>query len=284
MTTALLAPAKINLTLHVTGRRADGYHLLNSLVAFADIGDRISIAPAPDLRLHVTGPFAAGLPTDAGNLVLRAAQVLRGARTIGADVTLEKNLPVASGIGGGSSDAATTVLALSRLWNVPLDVAVATLGADIPVCLRRKPTRMAGIGEILTDVSPLPKCGIALVNPGVPLATIDVFRAFTGPLGPASTIPAAFRDVPSLIGYLSQADNVLAAAAEARVPAIRSCLAALRQSPDCLIARMSGSGPTCFGLFASREAAARADAKIRQNAPGWWIAHGELKPIPFELT
>ncbi|MBM3515122.1 MAG: 4-(cytidine 5'-diphospho)-2-C-methyl-D-erythritol kinase, partial [Alphaproteobacteria bacterium] len=171
MTTALLAPAKINLTLHVTGRRADGYHLLDSLVAFADIGDRISIAPAPDLRLHVTGPFAAGLPTDAGNLVLRAAQVLRGARTIGADVTLEKNLPVASGIGGGSSDAATTVLALSRLWNVPLDLAVATLGADIPVCLRRKPTRMAGIGEILTDVSPLPKCGIALVNPGVPLAT-----------------------------------------------------------------------------------------------------------------
>lgn len=285
MTSALLAPAKINLSLQVTARRTDGYHLLDSLVAFADIGDRVTVSPAPAIKLHVTGPFAQALDSGPGNLVMRAAHVLAAGRTLGAEITLEKNLPIASGIGGGSSDAATTLLALSRLWNVPLDPAapaILVLGADVPVCLRRRPTRMTGIGEILADVPALPPCGVVLINPGVPLATAAVFRAFSGPFAAAPELPTSFGNAAALAKYLAGTTNALRAAAQSLVPTIGDCLAALDRHPECLIARLSGSGPTCFGLFANRDKAERAAAALKPHAPGWWIAHGELKSIAPE--
>ena len=185
---SVFAPAKINLTLHVRGRRADGYHLLDSLVAFAGVGDWINVRRASVITLAITGPFTNGLNTsDGDNLVLRAAHYLATVtgRIEGARITLEKNLPIASGIGGGSADAAATLMALGQLWDENLaqisdaDLA-ATLGADVPVCLRRTPTFMRGIGEDLTPAPDLPPTWLVLVNPGKPLATKDVFAALNG--------------------------------------------------------------------------------------------------------
>jgi len=178
------APAKVNLFLHVTGKRADGYHLLDSLAVFAGVADRLSFVPAETLSLAVTGPFVASLSAEPDNLVLRAARALAeacGVRPSGA-LTLDKHIPVASGTGGGSADAAAALRLLCRAWNVAPDAAVleriaSGLGADVPVCLRNQPLRMRGVGEILTPAPELPECGMVLVNPGIPLATAAVFRA-----------------------------------------------------------------------------------------------------------
>jgi 4-diphosphocytidyl-2-C-methyl-D-erythritol kinase len=284
----LLAPAKINLSLHVLGRRPDGYHRLESLVAFADIGDEIAVAPADTLALEVDGPFAGALGRPSDNLVMRAATLLArsGGAPSGARITLTKTLPVASGIGGGSSDAATTLLALGRLWRRPIDIAAprlaAELGADVPVCLRRRPTVMGGIGEDLCDAPALPPCQVVLANPGVPLSTAEVFRGFGGPFGAAPPLPPSFADLDALVRYLANADNVLTSAATTLVPPVGEVLNALRGNPGCRLARLSGSGPTCFGLFASD--ADRVAEHLRANRPGWWVAHGELKPVPAEPT
>lgn len=273
-----LARAKLNLALHVTGRRADGYHLLDSLVAFADLGDGIRVEPAPDLRLTIDGPMAAGLSAAEDNLVLRAARLMGAGR--GAAIRLTKRLPVASGIGGGSADAAATLSALAELWGVPLPdpEAVLSLGADVPVCLGGLPARMQGIGEVVTPLAtPLPPAALVLANPGVAVSTPEIFRRLTrrdnAPL-PASLPRCA--DLGQLADFLSAQRNDLQPPAEALAPEIGTVIAALATQPGARIARMSGSGATCFALFDTRAEADAAAAWLRQAQPGWWVQAGML--------
>jgi 4-diphosphocytidyl-2-C-methyl-D-erythritol kinase len=277
-----LAPAKVNLHLHVTGRRADGYHLLDSLVVFAGAADRLVASPAEGLSLSVTGPFAAGLSGEADNLVLRAARRLAeatGARA-GARLVLEKNLPVASGIGGGSADAAAALRLLSRFWGVApgresLDGLAQGLGADVPACLRSEALLMAGIGEVLSPAPAVPACGLVLVNPGVAVATPAVFRARGGGFRERARFPAGgWADASALAESLRATGNDLEVPAIGLAPVIGDALAELRGLPGCLLARMSGSGATCFGLFASAALARAALAGI--DRPGWWRWAGGL--------
>ena len=275
------APAKINLTLHVTGRRADGYHELDSLVVFAGAHDLLRAAPADTLSLTLEGPFAAGLSAGADNLVLRAARALGelcGVRA-GAALHLDKRLPVASGIGGGSSDAAATLRLLGALWGVApapwaLHALAAGLGADVPVCLAPRPCRMSGVGEVLSPAPGLPECGMVLVNPGVALETRAVFGARRGGFSVARTMPPGWPDAAAMATELAAGANDLQAAAIGLCPAVGDVLAALRMQAGCLLARMSGSGATCFALFATPAAAAAAAAGLAR--PGWWCWGGAL--------
>lgn len=274
-----IARAKVNLHLHVTGRRPDGYHTLDSLAVFAGAADTLVAEPADALTLEITGPFAAGL--DGDNLVLRAARALAEAAGVqaGARLILDKRLPVASGIGGGSADAAAALRLLSRLWSTDLGpermAGIAlSLGADVPVCLASRPSRMGGIGEALSPAPALPPCGLALVNPGVAVATADVFRVRAGGFTPDADLPASWEDAAAMARDLAEARNDLEAPARALRPEIGAALDALARMQGCLLSRMSGSGATCFGLFAdaaSAEAAARALAR-----PGWWSWGGAL--------
>jgi 4-diphosphocytidyl-2-C-methyl-D-erythritol kinase len=272
------APAKVNLTLHVTGRREDGYHLLDSLVVFGPAQDQLHAAPSDGLSLTLAGPFSAGLAAEADNLVLRAARALAAwaGRPPQAALVLEKHLPVASGIGGGSADAAAALRLLARLWSLDVPGAAmarlaAGLGADVPVCLACRPARMAGIGDLLTPAPQLPPCGMLLVNPGVALATADVFRARTGPLTQAAAWPGSWPDAAAMAGDLSAQHNDLEPPALGLCPPVGAVLAALRATPGCLLARMSGSGATCFGLFADAAAASQAG----DNLPAaWWRKAG----------
>lgn len=271
------APAKVNLALHVTGRRDDGYHLLDSLVVFADVGDRLTAMPDAALSLAVTGPRAAGVPTDAGNLVLRAAALLGAGR--GARIVLEKHLPAAAGIGGGSSDAAAALRMLAQLWGLPLPdaTAVLALGADVPVCLQARPARMRGIGEALGPLPPLPPLWLVLVNPGVPVPTGPVFAALASrDNAPLPPVLPSFGDAAALAAWLRTCRNDLEQPACTLVPVVGQVLSALAAQRGCLLARMSGSGATCFGLFAAAPEAAKAAAALRIAAPGWWVANAGL--------
>jgi 4-diphosphocytidyl-2-C-methyl-D-erythritol kinase len=272
------APAKVNLTLHVTGQRDDGYHLLDSLVVFTDFGDRLMIEEASDLSLTVTGPHAKSLADDADNLILRAARMLSG--TKGARITLEKNLPVASGVGGGSSDAAAALRALSAFWSEPLPDVPGVLGADVPVCLRGFPTRMTGIGETLSDVPMLPPCWLVLVNPGVQVPTPAVFAALKDKQNRA--MPADLPDFGSthdFAAWLNWMRNDLETPAMQVQPVVATVLAALKTQKGCLIARMSGSGATCWGMFDDPDMAQRAADTIAEQRPSWWCQATEITPI-----
>lgn len=275
------ALAKINLYLHVTGRRDDGYHLLDSLVVFADIGDVLRAAPGDGLTLSLSGPFGAALGNEPDNLVLRAARGLAGAAGIrsGARLELEKNLPVASGIGGGSADAAAALRLLQRLWNcaLPPDVMqrlALSLGADVPVCLRGQPARMRGIGERLDAAPALPGCAVLLVNPGMALATPPVFRARSGSFSAEASLPAHWPDAAAMAAGLRALHNDLEAPARQLCPVIGEVLEAIAALPGCLLARMSGSGATCFGLFENDEAANRGALALAGH--GWWCRAGKL--------
>ncbi len=264
------APAKLNLALHVTGQRPDGYHLLDSLVVFADVGDRVTVAPAEALTLTVTGPEAAGLTAGEDNLAFRAARAFGAGR--GAAITLEKTLPVASGIGGGSADAAATLRALSRLWRLPLPeaAAVLALGADVPVCIAGRPARMGGIGEVLAPVPALPEVAVLLVNPRVEVPTPAVFRALSRKDNPPlELLPPVFADAGALAAWLSRQRNDLEAPAIAVAPVIADVLAAIAATGP-LMARMSGSGATCLGLFATPGDATAAARALAARHPGWW--------------
>jgi 4-diphosphocytidyl-2-C-methyl-D-erythritol kinase len=275
------APAKVNLYLRVTGKRPDGYHLLDSLAVFAGVADRIGFAAADALTLTVTGPFATSLSAEADNLVLRAARALAAAHDVrpSGALTLDKHIPVASGIGGGSADAAATLRLLCRVWGLgpePIVLAriAASLGADVPVCLRGQPLRMAGIGEILTPAPRMPRCGIVLVNPGEPLATVAVFRARSGGFSSPAVLPEVWTTAAAMAATLSGSGNDLEAAAIQLVPAIRDVLRAIADTPGCLLARMSGSGATCFGLFPDASQAEKAATGLAR--PGWWSWGGPL--------
>lgn len=272
-TQTALARAKINLSLHVIGQRADGYHLLDSLVVFADLGDLITCTADEGLSLRLTGAESAGLTAAEDNLVLRAARAFE--RPEGAAITLDKRLPVASGIGGGSADAAATLVALSRLWGQPLPDAerVVALGADVPVCLAGHGARMQGVGE---RVSPLPQAlppaHLVLVNPRVQVSTPAVFKGLTrkdnAPMPDALPRLASLAD---LAGFLARQRNDLEAPALGAEPVIGQAKAALAAQPGCHLARMSGSGATCFGLFADARAAEAAAKAIRTARPTWWV-------------
>jgi len=262
------APAKLNLTLHVTGRRPDGYHMLDSLVVFLELGDVVTVAPGP-LSLSLTGPFAQGLAAGPDNLCLRAAR-LAGRQ---ARITLEKNLPVASGLGGGSADAAAVLRALGARPPRP-----EMLGADLPACLAGRPLRMRGLGEVLVPLPPLPDLHVLLVNPGRGLATPAVFGALARRDNPPMPDPLPdFPDAGTLIAFLHGCRNDLEAPAIALMPEIADCLAAIR-AEGAALARMSGSGATCFGLFASAAAARAAGTRIAAANPGWWAAASGLAP------
>lgn len=274
------APAKINLTLHVTGRRDDGYHTLDSLVVFAGIGDRITATPSDSLTLTVTGPRAGVLeglaPED--NIVLRAARALADAAGIEprAAITLYKRLPAGGGVGGGSSDAAAALRALVEAWEVTLPepdlMALALrLGADVPVCLRGRPTQVSGIGEQLTDPPTLPPAWLLLVNPGVHQSTPEVFRARAGRFEAARPLERSPRDAADLAAMLADRRNGLTAAALSLAPEIGTVLAALAAAPGCLLARMSGSGSTCWGLYADGPACEAAALRLQAERPGWWV-------------
>ncbi len=267
------APAKVNLCLHVTGQRADGYHLLDSLVAFAGIGDRLVARPASAASLTLAGPFGADLPGGPDNLVLRAAAGFGAA----AAFTLDKHLPPASGIGGGSADAAAALRALARLTGKAIPGGLALrLGADVPVCLAARPARMRGVGEVLDPVT-LPLGWIVLANPRVEVPTPAVFRALARKHNPAlpDTMPH-WPDMAALAAWLATQRNDLEAPALAIAPVIAQVLAALRAQEGTRIARMSGSGATCFGLFDEEAPARAAETAIAAAHPGWWVAAGKL--------
>lgn len=275
------APAKVNLFLHVLGRR-DGYHTLDSLAVFAGIGDRLCFNPDEGLSLAVQGPFAAALAGEDDNLVLRAARLLAAEVHMMPQgrLTLEKLLPVASGIGGGSSDAAAALRLLSRAWRVDdrdvLGRVAARLGADVPVCLAARPSRMGGIGERVEPGPRLPRCGIALVNPGVALATGAVFAARQGEWSEPAALPAGWHSARSMASDLAPLRNDLQRAAVALAPVVAEVLAAVAATPGCLLARMSGSGATCFGLYARSEEAVRAAAELSAARSAWWCWGGAL--------
>jgi 4-diphosphocytidyl-2-C-methyl-D-erythritol kinase len=283
-----LARAKVNLTLHVVGRRADGYHELNSLVAFADFGDRLRIGLAETLELTLAGPFAPALedcpPT--GNLALVAARRLKARFAVagGAQIHLEKHIPVAAGLGGGSADAAAVLEGLVELWGLDpppgaMAALAAEIGADVPVCLAGRCALVSGIGERLRPLTAFPAAWLLLVNPGRPLATAAVFAAFVGPGSAPQAWDAPIGDLDHLVATLAQGANDLEAPALRLLPEIGEVLAALRGQDGCLLARMSGSGPTCYGIFAEARAAARAAARLAAIRPGWWLAEGRLAAV-----
>jgi 4-diphosphocytidyl-2-C-methyl-D-erythritol kinase len=271
------AAAKINLTLRVICRRADEYHELESLVAFAGIADTLSLQPGVEDGLNVTGPFAGKSGSTGDNLVLKALTVLRQHVTglIAGHFLLEKKIPVAAGLGGGSADAAAALRLIARANGIALDdprlmVAARAVGADVPVCVDPRPRFMRGVGELLSEPLVLPELPAVLANPGAALATRDVFEKFAGGQseGSHTTIP---RDFDGLIDFLKRNGNDLTAAASACVPAVAEVLSALSGLPGVMLARMSGSGPTCFGLFASRAQADAAARHLELERKNWWV-------------
>lgn len=280
------APAKLNLFLHVTGRRDDGYHLVDSLIAFAGVGDRLWVRDSAQLDLTVVGPFADAVDCARDdNLVIRAARSLAAAADVPARgaITLEKNLPVAAGIGGGSSDAAAVLRLLDRYWGLDrghraLCELAVSLGADVPVCLGRAPARVSGIGtEIVPWPAALPPLHVLLANPGEALATASVFKARTGRFGaPAAPPSGAPADAGAVAAWLADCRNDLEAPACRLAPVVAVMLEALRGLPGCLFARMSGSGATCFALFPSDRAAQAGRARLAADHPDWWLAAAPL--------
>jgi 4-diphosphocytidyl-2-C-methyl-D-erythritol kinase len=274
------APAKINLYLHVVGRRPDGYHLLDSLVVFAGVGDTIeAVADDDGLQLTVDGPFAGEVPDDDGNLVLQAARGLAELAAIrpSGHLRLTKSLPVASGVGGGSSDAAAAIAVLLRLWRIGsvvpperlMDLALR-LGADVPMCVAGRPALVSGIGEVLKPAPVLPPAWLVLANPRAALPTPQVFRARQGPFSPANPLSDAPANVAAFAGALAARGNDLTDAAVGLCPVVAVVLQQLADLPGALLVRMSGSGATCFALFADASAAAAGAACLAARNPEWW--------------
>lgn len=273
-----IARAKVNLYLHVRGLRPDGYHELDSLVVFPAFGDEVELRPADTFRLVVDGPFApalAGLPPEQ-NLAMKAAILLLhevdGAPDF--EIRLRKNIPLGAGLGGGSADAAAVLLLLNQRLGLGLELAELRglglrLGADVPACLSEEGVYFAGVGEVIEPAPALPPLHLALVWPGRGLATAEVFRASrAGAARPRPSFTAA--GLTKFVEVLRDAANDLETAARSLLPAVGEALDALSARRDCLLARMSGSGSACFGIFPSAEAAEAAAGDVRRTRPGWW--------------
>ncbi len=271
--TKAFAPAKINLTLHVTGQRADGYHRLDSLVAFADVGDVLTLREGQGLTLDVFGPKARHVPTDASNSILQAA-VFLGQDNLAFG--LEKNLPAQAGIGGGTSDAAAALRAIADLRGVDIPGGLEALGADVPVCALARAARMSGIGEIVRPIT-LPTLPAVLVNPGASVATPAVFRALMSKENaPMPSQVPEFRDVSACADWLSAQRNDLEVPAMGQARVIEQVLGDLTMTGGNLLARMSGSGATCFGLYATKAQAQMAASELASAHPDWWVVDCEL--------
>lgn len=289
----ILAPAKINLYLHITGRRNDGYHILDSLVAFADIGDQVCLEPSAEFRFDIRGPFAGSFGAaekdaspDSSNLAVQAAWALARSvrRNPDVRVTLTKALPLGAGLGGGSSDAAAVLWGLSQWWGLPqnppwLADLMLSLGADVPACMLCRPVRVQGVGEILMPAPAFPEIPLLLVHPGRPCATPKVFARYDRPFAAPPSMPECFGNTGSLIAFLKTADNDLTEAALSLVPETGLVLEALRACPGVLLARMSGSGSACFALFENEMDRMDAAEAITRAYPGWWVRGGWLNRV-----
>jgi 4-diphosphocytidyl-2-C-methyl-D-erythritol kinase len=282
-----LAPAKVNLFLHVGPPEADGYHPLASLVAFADVGDRLTVEPAAQLSLSVAGPFAGGLSDQGDNLVLRAVRALALAAGIGEPglaITLDKQLPIAAGLGGGSSDAGAALKLARDALGLSLDDAAlaeiaACIGADGPMCLHARAAWAEGRGDVLTFERGLPPLPALLVNPGVPSSTGAVYRAFDAEPSGRADCPAPPSDwrPSTVIDWLGAQRNDLQAPAVALAPAIGEALSITAALPGARLTRMSGSGATVFALFDTIAAAGVAGEALSAVQPGWWIRATTLR-------
>ena len=268
----ITAHAKVNLALHVVGQRANGYHELQSLVCLTEFGDHIQLSPEIDFTFKVTGPYSLGIPLDDSNLVVQAAKFMaqKHSKSLDCKIVLEKNLPIASGIGGGSSDAAAVVKALSQYWSVPVPNVdeLMALGADIPVCMASGLSLMEGAGEDVTQLSAAPNWGVVLVNPNVGVSTPAVFDALNSKQNPSmQDVAANCVD----IAWLGDQRNDLEPPAIAMVPEVATVIEAISAAPQCRVARMSGSGATCFGLFTDIKYADEAASHLQQAHPDWWV-------------
>jgi 4-diphosphocytidyl-2-C-methyl-D-erythritol kinase len=278
-TATLRASAKVNLALHVTGRRPDGYHLLDSIAVFTDLADSVAVSPADELSLTLSGPFAAHAPGGPTDLAWRAAEAFF--RTAGlprrAAVRIDKNIPAGAGLGGGSADAAAVLFGLNRISGAPLSArelaAIAlSLGADVPMCLVGQALRARGIGEIIDLVENWPGLPLLLVWPGQPVSTPACFGALTSRDNPRLPEPPRATSPADAALWLGECRNDLEASAVSLRPVVGDVLAALRGTEGCLLARMSGSGSACFGLFPTLETAESAAGLIARSHPGWWLA------------
>lgn len=277
-----LAPAKINLALHVTGQRLDGYHLIESIVTFADIGDHLTFSPADEDRLSLSGPFAPAITGGSDNLVARARDGLRrllqarGVEPPAVAIHLEKNLPVASGIGGGSADAAATLRGLLRLWSAggvgtgEIEALALSIGADVPMCLTGRPLIASGIGEKLSPLPDMPRFALVLGNPLRGVSTPEVFSRLASRQNPRLVL----NDPPDWMSSLAAARNDLQGPASDLVPEIGE-LCDLLRSQGAVLTRMSGSGATCFGIFDSRPSADHAVGMLQAAMPDWYFASTE---------
>ena len=276
-TIKVTAHAKVNLTLHVVGQRANGYHEMQSLVCLTEFGDQIHLTPAVNFSFQVIGPYAAGIPVDESNLVVQATKFMakKHSKTLDCQIILEKNLPMASGIGGGSSDAAAVIRALSQYWSVPLPNTdeLMALGADIPVCLTTGLTLMEGAGEDVTQLSAAPNWGLVLVNPNVGVSTPAVFNALNSKHNPPmQNVAENCVDIT----WLGDQRNDLEPPAIAMAPEVVAVVDAISATLHCQMARMSGSGATCFGLFANTEHANAAAERLQGAHPNWWVVSTKI--------
>ena len=280
-TVQVLAPAKINLALHVTGQRKDGYHLLDSLVGFAASGDTLTVTAPGNGGLSLSGPFARQVPQDRSNFILQMAE--RAWPDMEMSFHLHKELPVASGIGGGSADAAACYRAIAMLRRIALPddntmlltderiAALADLGADIPMCVHSEAAHVQGIGEEITLLEDMPALPVVLVNPGVAVSTPIVFKVLKNRQNAPMTLLPKALDASGFVRWLAEQRNDLQEPACDTVPEIKPVLAALAVAQGCVLARMSGSGATCFGVFDSQGAASEAAGALKQHHPEWWV-------------
>jgi len=280
----VFAPAKINLFLHVGNKRDDGYHALESLVVFADVGDELLIEPAKAFSLALDGPFGGKLVEEQDNLIAKAARALgaKAGRSPDVKITLTKNLPVASGIGGGSADAAATLRGLAQFWGLKIPHAemnaiAETLGSDVPACLLSETLWMTGRGEGIEPVTGIPPAPMVLVNPGVAVSTAQIFTNLKNRVGLGQAAkPKADLSVLALADYFKSNRNDLENPAREIAPAIDEVLRAISHR-GALRTRMSGSGATCFGLFVDDRSAEAAAAKISEDHPRWWVKKARIQ-------
>lgn len=272
------APAKLNLYLHVVGKRPDGYHLLDSLFVFAEYGDVVEVFSSDALSLEIKGDFAAGLSSSADNIVIKAALKLAEAAGVEpkARIVLQKNLPIASGIGGGSSDAAATLAALQKLWGTALSferlsALALSLGADVPSCLRARPVHVSGIGEILEAVPDVPRMPVLLANPNKPVSTPAVFKARSGGFSDSAPLSAEDFLPENFVTALKKRRNDLTQGALSVEPEVKKVLEALENCEFSIFSRMSGSGGTCFALFKDETSMRKAKAELEKKYPFWWF-------------
>ena len=286
----IFAPAKINLYLHILDKLPNNYHILDSLAAFVDIGDLIEIEESNKFSFEIKGKFAHEFSEkdkltnkDSTNLIIRAINLIsqKTNNTPDFKITLTKNLPLASGIGGGSSNAASTIWGLMEWWNISpqapyLKSLMLELGTDVPVCLSCRPSRMLGIGDIIQDIPTMPECPIILVNNGDKCPTQDIYNNFNKDFKKPIDIPSTLNELEKLTDFLSLQSNDLTSAAIQYKPKITDVIKTIKEQENCLLSRMSGSGSTCFGIFLNTHDAKKAANNISKTHPNWWIKSGFL--------